>query len=241
MVEQEYNKKYRKWKNGDTFAVKIKEGEYQGRYLILIRYENLEWEDTKPVSFRVKITSNNKLPKTQHEIEELEYIQTYLEPYRERFYTFCVIISNEDIIKERSKVKFYPDKNGFMKVYLFEILFRRKELEELNNFIYLGNYEFSTPREEYIPFSPYCGVNYDFLTRLETKLITCYKNYNLKQLSYYTEEGQRTWDGWGTDIPPSMEEVRKFCKMMGLNFDDEEETEDSLTYVGGEDEDPFKK
>ena len=81
MVEDNYCRKYKKWKNGDSFALKLTQNElYKNRYLIFIKYDNLDWEETSNVSFRVKITKDGKLPNNFDEIDKLEYIIVRLCP-----------------------------------------------------------------------------------------------------------------------------------------------------------------
>jgi len=240
MLEKDYNKKFRKWKIGDTFAYKIKNNEeYKDRYLILIRYENSSWDDidTSSPSFRVKITKDRNLPTTKEEIDKLEYIKIYLCPYCDRFLPYSGEISNEELIKERSKVKFYPDKHGRLTEYIISLHCYRKNLQELENFIYLGNFDINSPKKEYIPF---CNLNCRIiiLEDIEERILEFYEDYNLKKGVYYDKEYLQKCNFWGTYIVPEMDELQEMFKG---RFEDEEELGDTETYVGGEDPNPWEK
>ena len=240
MLEKDYNKKFRKWKIGDTFAYKIKNNsKYKDKYLILTRYENSSWDDINKSapSFRVKITKDSKLPTTKEEIDKLEYVKTYLRPYCDRFFPFSGKISNKELIKERSKVKFYPDKHGRLTEYIVEIYCYRKWLQELENFIYLGNFDIKFPKKENIPF---CQSNCIMiaLEDIEKKILEFYEDYNLKKGVYYDKEYLKKCNFWGTNILPEIDELREMFKG---RFEDEEELGDTETYVGGEDPNPWEQ
>lgn len=241
MVEKEYNRQYKKWKVGDTFAYKIKNDErYKGRYIILIRYENLEWEPVNNnYSFRAKLTIDDTLLKTNEELEKLEYIKPRVTLYSDRFLPFSGLISDEKLIKERSKVKFYPDEWGMLDVYTFDIYFSRKYLNILNEFIYLGNYNLKGPEKEYIPFSRYNAGFYS-IERIEN-ILEDYERYNLKKSWIYEDENKKSIEELTTYIPPNLDEVKEWCKKMGFDFSKEKRKKDSLTYVGGEDVDPYEE
>lgn len=240
MVEKEYNRQYKKWKVGDTFAYKIKNDErYKGRYIILIRYENPEWEPVNNnYSFRAKLTIDGALPETKEELEKLEYIEPRVTHYSNRFLPFSGLIPDEELIKERSKVKFYPDEYGLLDVYTFDIYFSRKYLNILNEFIYLGNYNLKNPEKEYIPFDRN-NAGYYLIERIEN-ILEDYERYNLKKSPLYVDENKKSIEEITTYVPPNPEEVRKWCKKMGFDFSKEKRKKDSLTYVGGEDEDPYE-
>lgn len=237
-----YNKQYKKWVKGDTFALKIKDNrDYKDKYLLFIKYDNPSWDIDKNVfSFRAKITNDNYLPSNKEQIDNLEYIQTSHTFYCKRFFPFSGLISNEELIKERSKVKFYPDENGYLDIYIFNICFQRKNLFYLDDFIYLGNFDLLEPNHEYVPFHKYNRTEFNFLSTLEERLLKCYEDYNLKKSPIYSKEILSMIEPWGTEVPPSKEEIEAILKEKNISFDDEEIVEDSLTYVGGEEEDPYE-
>ena len=69
-------------KNGDVFAYKL-ESEYakekglHNQYLIMQKAGELEWPPGHIIPMvRVKITKDNNIPKTEEEVNKLEYIET---------------------------------------------------------------------------------------------------------------------------------------------------------------------
>lgn len=241
MVEKDYNKKYKKWVQGDTFAIRIKNNEeYKDRYLILIKYENPEWDiSTNVFSFRAKITKDNVLPKTKEEINALEYIQTRITLFRDRFLPYSGLIPFEELIRERSKVKFYPDENGYLNVYIFSIYFQRKYKEILEEFIYMGNFDLESPYHEYIPFDKHNCAGFYLLDILETRLINNYEDYNLKKSISYDEDNLKALNAWGIYTLPSAEEIAEILKENNIDITKGSRS-DRETYVGGEEKNPGK-
>lgn len=241
MVEEKYSRKYKKWKSGDTFALKLTRNElYKNRYLIFIKYDNLDWEETSNVSFRVKITKGGNLPSSFDELDELEYVIVRLCPYENRFLPFSGLKTIDEILKVREKIEYYPDEYGNLNIYIFDIYFGKNSIKILDNMIYLGNFNFTNPEKEYIPFSRH-NAGYYLLSDLEEKIISDYESYNLKKSPIYDKKNLRTFEELGTFVPPTSEEIARIIKENDWDFSNEIKKEDSLTYVGGEDEDPFEK
>lgn len=141
--------KFSKLENGDTFYYQINNysKELDGRYMIFIATGDRTIQPT----FRVKVTSNNKLPQTQIELENLKYARIETRIWEKRFFPLSGKCSTKELIKERSKTKFFPDENGILYIYQVGISGKtiRSVPEEWN---YLGKFELSVPSDEYIPF-----------------------------------------------------------------------------------------
>ena len=221
-------------KQNDVFALKIEnESPYKGQYIILIKHFDPEWKDSNML-FRAKLTKNITMPKTYEEIEELEYIKTKCITYEERFLPLSGLVPNDILIKERSKTKFYPDEYNYLYQYIFQLSLLRKD--DYNNLIYLGNYELSTPKEEYYPF---CKDAVDLILYRDVikDLLSYYEGLNQKKyLIYDPEHCKKVHE----QAAMHMEVLLNYDKIIILNEEKGFKRKDSLTYVGGEDEDPFE-
>ena len=105
--------------------------------------------------------------------------------------------------------------------------------------IYIGNKHLDLPVHEYIPFSEYGYLGSFKWDNITQELVKCYEGYNLKKSKKFSKEFAAMAKQEMLDLIEFKKKIEKtdFSK---IRFDDEEEIEDSLTYVGGEDEDPFK-
>ena len=168
-----------KLKKGDCFAYKIEnDEEYKDRYLIFVVDDlNNIYESNDYTFIYSKITKDSKLPTSKNEIEELDYIISRVTSMEERFYPLDGNRSSKDLIKERSKVKVYPDELGYLYTYVTKI-FCKKFL--LANYIYIGNYDFQHPKKEFIPFSV-SNIPLVITKNIEKLLLYYYKSYNLKE------------------------------------------------------------
>ncbi|MBQ6840983.1 MAG: hypothetical protein IJO63_02555, partial [Bacilli bacterium] len=105
--------------------------------------------------------------------------------YENRFYPFDGRYLIEDQIKERSKIKFYPDKQGFLYTYTMNMTLSR--IKQIEQFIYLGNFNIKPRLDEFIPFD-LINISFVFFEQFETDITSYYKKYNLKR------SGIWTWD-----------------------------------------------
>ena len=95
------------WNIGDTYAYKIKNKKYDDQYLILRKIDNCEYGSVvkyQSAVIYVQITQNKKIPKTEEEINKLEYI----------------IISNEGNVRHqyRMRLSTLPRKETTQLIYL---------------------------------------------------------------------------------------------------------------------------
>lgn len=236
-----------KFKENDIYALKIKNvnSKYNGRYLILIKSSVQGWDKTvNKKTFRFKITKEKSLPKIE-EINSLEYIITHFQHELEKYFP-GEGIPFEELKKKRDKIKVYPDKYGYLYTYITEIYFINKDIPK--DLIYIGNAEINLPLHEYIPFSEY-GYKYqqNSWDNIVNNLIQKYEDYNLKKSKWFTKDKAEIVKKARLDDIASAIECENLCNYLEEKgilhklFEDEEEIEDSLTYVGGEEKDPFEE
>lgn len=220
---------------GDTFALKIENNEeYKGQYFILIYTHIPYWTMFKDkLRFRVKITLNGTIPKTKEEIEQLEYVK----------------IMNTTIEEEEANfnhtININPDKYGYIYSYIYSIM----QTKKLYGFEYIGNYNLSSPFNEYLPESDGCAGGSSLFEKIEEYLIDCYESWNLQKCKLYTPEGNKQgrknalYNAWVTktsrEVFRKVEKegkVREWLISMGIDPDEEPKEEDTLTYVGSSEE-----
>ena len=191
--------KNKNWIDGDIFAVKIENysKEYDGRYIILIKTSyNTNKESSTYLYFRAKLTKNAEILSIE-EINELEYIKNEITPYEFRLYP----VNMRETLKEAieridSENIFYKDEYGYLNGY--SVLLHMKRGINYNNFIYLGNYNFAPPKDEYVSSTSYWI--YSLENTSDTKktffincLLSDYENNNLKKSHLYTKEGNESF------------------------------------------------
>ena len=190
-------KKNSKIVEGDCFAYKIEnDEEYKGRYLILIATElntsNNGTGSPNEKYFRYKLTKDTNIPTTKEEIEELDYVLNQVMSMGMRFFPFHGDKPIEDEIKEKEKVKVYPDENGYLYIYTFGMKISAKNKKE--KLIYLGNYDIKKPEHEFIPFSLINMRGYAFKYFEEDSLYS-YRSYNLKQCDIWNNPKEFNCNG----------------------------------------------
>ncbi len=181
----EEKRKLTKWKDGDVFALPIKNSEHKelnGRYLLLIKDTIPGWNLKRTeVVLRAKITDTKTLPKNEEEIERLEYIITTNEIIEGVLnLTEKVEITKEGAAEYQGK-KYYFDQYGYVNSYVIRVWVRKKLPEEL---IYLGNYNLSKPEKEYIPATESSGVIFTMVEHIIQILTDDYEDLNKKSTIY---------------------------------------------------------
>lgn len=181
------------WENGDVFAWKLeselaKELGLDGRYLLLQKVDMCFWHPSHfiPILY-AKLTKDENLPEDVSAFDRLEYIQVGFTPYMSRFYPIDVRRAKEDI-EEKSREKYEVDEFGTLPEYRFSMITTSaKNIPE--NLLFLGNFSGSTPpQKEFVPrvhLNVRCEFWEKFGENFETKLLKKYKDYNLRQLSFY--------------------------------------------------------
>lgn len=189
--EEKRMPKYRtykcEWKNGDVFAYQLK-SEYakeqglEGRYLIIQKIDEIDWYPCSTIPLvRVKITEDKTIPKTEKEIDELEYIQTWFTSYERRFAGFSALRPLKDQIKGMS---FNTDEYGLLPEYMVSIVITSKNMTK-GKLTYLGNYiNITPPQNEFIPI---CKDNFPKILwkDFEERLMEMYFGHNKRNLEVY--------------------------------------------------------
>lgn len=243
-------RKLKNWIDNDVFALPIKNCKYKelnGKFLILIKDTIWNLKRTE-VIIRAKITNGELLPKNEQELEELEYIIIYTQRVEGLLkLTAKVEVKNAGII-EFNRKKIFHDKYGYINTYIMQ-LWARKGLPQ--NLIYLGNYNISKPKFEYIPETEYSGIVFRTIEDAEEVLTNNYYNYNLKKDFSYTKEGVEKRSKIACDNSRIEKENELLVEALNGPHKDEilnamgidtskESRRSKLTYVG-EGTDPAKK
>ena len=191
--EEKRMPKYRtykcEWENGDVFAYQLK-SEYakeqglEGRYLIIQKIDEIDWYPCSTIPLvRVKITEDKTIPKTEKEIDELEYIQTWFTSYERRFAGFSALRPLKDQIKGMS---FNTDEYGLLPEYMVSIVITSKNMTK-GKLTYLGNFiNITPPQNEFIPI---CKDNFPTVLwkNFEERLIEMYFDHNKRKLKVYNK------------------------------------------------------
>ena len=191
--EEKRMPKYRtykcEWENGDVFAYQLK-SEYakeqglEGRYLIIQKIDEIDWYPCSTIPLvRVKITEDKTIPKTEKEIDELEYIQTWFTSYERRFAGFSALRPLKDQIKGMS---FNTDEYGLLPEYMVSIVITSKNMTK-GKLTYLGNYtNITSPQNEFIPI---CKDNFPKILwkDFEERLMEMYFGHNKRNLEVYNK------------------------------------------------------
>ena len=191
--EEKRMPKYRtykcEWENGDVFAYQLK-SEYakeqglEDRYLIIQKIDEIDWYPCSTIPLvRVKITEDKTIPKTEKEIDELEYIQTWFTSYERRFAGFSALRPLKDQIKGMS---FNTDEYGLLPEYMVSIIISSKNMTK-GKLTYLGNYiNITPPQNEFIPI---CKDNFPTVLwkNFEERLIEMYFDHNKRKLKVYNK------------------------------------------------------
>ena len=191
--EEKRMPKYRtykcEWENGDVFAYQLK-SEYakeqglEGRYLIIQKIDEIDWYPCSTIPLvRVKITEDKTIPKTEKEIDELEYIQTWFTSYERRFAGFSALRPLKDQIKGMS---FNTDEYGLLPEYMVSIVITSKNMTK-GKLTYLGNYTNITPPQN--EFIPICKDNFPTVLwkNFEERLMEMYFGHNKRNLEVYNK------------------------------------------------------
>lgn len=189
--EEKRMPKYRtykcEWENGDVFAYQLK-SEYakeqglEDRYLIIQKIDEIDWYPCSTIPLvRVKITEDKTIPKTEKEIDELEYIQTWFTSYERRFAGFSALRPLKDQIKGMS---FNTDEYGLLPEYMVSIVITSKNMTK-GKLTYLGNYTNITPPQN--EFIPICKDNFPKILwkDFEERLMEMYFGHNKRNLEVY--------------------------------------------------------
>lgn len=189
--EEKKISKYRiykcEWKIGDVFAYKLKseyakQNKLENRYLIIQKVDETAWYPAHIIPMvRIKITNDGTIPKTEDEINKLEYIQTDFCLYEDRFCGFSAL---KPLKEQTVGMSFSTDEYGLLEQYWVSLIITSKKMFE-NEIIYLGNYQnIAPPKNEFIPI---CKTNCPILPwkELEERVIKMYLGHNKRNYEIY--------------------------------------------------------
>ena len=184
------------WKIGDVFAYQLesdlaKERGLYGRYFLIQKVDEGTWYPGHivPIIY-VKLTRDTKLPSTEEEYNEAEYVQTWFTKWEWRFLPLDMSRPKEDF-EEKSKLTYEVDEYGFLPQYRARLLNTSKRVIP-KKLIYVGNFPNAVrPRKEFIPhvkvnIIPVSWKHFD--ETFESKMIKRYCEHNLRELSIYHKD-----------------------------------------------------
>lgn len=183
------------WKLGDTFAFRLesdlaREKGLVGEHFLIHKVDEYVWwpGHTIPI-VRVKIAVDGLLPKDANEFNSLEYVQTAVTRYENRFLPYDGRESLEEKIRKRSKINYVVDDFGMLRQYLVKLISTSnrvfpKKLEFIGNFS-----DVAPPEGEFIP---HVKINISSCTwkEFEKTLLEKYFGYNLRQYDFYQVNDQ---------------------------------------------------
>ena len=180
--------KFKNWKNGDVFALKIDNGsKYDGRYILLEAYDGNIWKPTKKrIYFRAKLTKDNNLPQNHIDIETAEYIKITLNRLDNLFFREGKETFNE-MMKKIELQNYEFDRYGYVYDYYFELI-KFKNVIELKP-IYIGNFDYPNKIEhEKIPRFEFDGIPLKQGSELIESLLESYEEFNLKKSNSFSKK-----------------------------------------------------
>jgi len=182
--------KFKNWKDGDVFAIKIDNGsEYDGRYILLEVHTEVEWGNDRKKYFKAKLTKNSKLPVTMEDIENAEYVKVFFDMFSDAFHREGYE-SFDEMLKKVELRNYELDEDGYLYTYYFKLYIKRTNKNNLGNFKYLGNFTYPKRlRHERIPFHPYHGMKIIKEEEICDYLLEAYERNNLRHDYAFTEEG----------------------------------------------------
>ena len=144
------------WNVGDVYAYRLtsalaKERGIAGRYFLIRKVDEDTWHPGHiiPIVY-VKITKDESLPVTLEEYEQLEYVQTAITNYANRFCPIDGKRPEEDIL-EKSKLTYEVDEYGFLPQFRIELVSTSKKCVP-QALLFLGNFTGATPpAKEFVP------------------------------------------------------------------------------------------
>lgn len=171
------------WELGDTFAYRL-EGELAkekglcGEYLIIHKVDEYIWHPGHVIPIVwVKITKGGAVPHGIEELNSLEFVQTGVTRYENRFLPYDVREPKEETLKKRSEINYFPDSFGFLRHYRTKLISTSKRVipKRLEYLGKLGN--MTPPRGEFIPHDK-LAISACSWKDLEKTLITKYCYYS---------------------------------------------------------------
>ena len=178
------------WSNGDTFAYQLKsefakENNLDGIYLIIQKTGEQEYYIGHIIPLvRIKLTKDKVIPKTEKEINDLEYIQTDACPFERRLWGFS---ADKPIEEQIAGKTFETDEYGLLPEYILSLIITSKNMYK-NQLIYLGKYEnIEPPKKEFIPLNE-ASLPLVEWKELEEEVIKMYFGHNKRKYQLYNKK-----------------------------------------------------
>jgi len=225
-------KKFKDIEVNDAFAVPVEAD--KGSYFVFIKMDKVARTPMTAKYFRVKYVEKGK------DIHDFKVIDSC--PYIPNYYWYNL---DKAIFDPEGVRKVKPDEYGFIYRYYFEfnqldrsIKPSKRCFDIPNNWIYLGNFKFMAPDNEYTADDG----DLLYIHNYQERLFWRYDNIVLKKGWMYTEEGQKKlYERAKSDsafLKPMLKFVldEKNAPVLEEIFGKEKPTSNSLTYVGPEEE-----
>ena len=178
-----------KWKIGDVYAYRFESEEAKkrglyGKYLLVIKVGEAKWYPYHviPVVWK-KITKDNKIPKTEEEINNLDFLKTSFDDYEDEVYMMKAILTESEKEARKKQLKkledgtYKPDENGRLWKYREDLIIE-SERGLYKKFSYVGNFpNINPPKNEYFPFYE-MNNSCSYWRKIEEKTINEFDNYN---------------------------------------------------------------
>ena len=171
------------------FAYKLegnlaKERNLAGQYLLVQKVDESTWHPghTTPI-VRVKITTDENFPSSAEGFDKLEYVQTWLTKYEDRFFPLESNLIKEEIA-EKSKIKYEMDDFGYLPQFRVQLITTSKRVIP-SKLIFAGNFpQTIPPKREFIPHSK-LSIPSVFWKEFEKWSLEKYFYYNLREAKIY--------------------------------------------------------
>jgi hypothetical protein len=179
------------WKIGDIFAYKLesdfaKEKGFTDKYLIMQKVDEATWYPGYIIPVvTVKITKDEIIPKTEEEINKLEYVQIFFrdfDPFIEAFNVGKCTTKDEFEMKIKAKKEEYEfDDFGLLPIYRIELITTSARIIP-KKLIFIGNFlQIIPPVKEFIPRNK-VELSSTQWKDFEQRVIERYCGYNLRQI-----------------------------------------------------------
>lgn len=180
------------WKIGDVFAYKLeseyaKEKGFFGRYLVLRKVDEGTWHPghTTPI-MHVKLTKDEAIPCCREEYDSLEYIQTGVTQFQDRFNPIDHSRFKEDIL-EKNKLTYEVDEYGLLPEFMIHLITTSKRIIP-KKLIFIGNFnDCRAPEKEFVPHSKH-NIATTTWKNIEEDIVKRYIRYNKRQSEIYNSD-----------------------------------------------------
>lgn len=244
---------YEKLKKGDTFVGKIQSKKYKkyNNYLLVLnivdKYLSGDFYYIVITTYLVKNKKNNL-----ENIEKKDCICTKIVPLEEKFLPLDFSVPLKEHIKNIEKIEVYPDKDGRLFEYNYILKLEKGNTETFSKELeYIGNYLLPVPKNNYRPISDYnilfIFIDIEPFSKFVDKMLDYYEKNNLQKGIFFSKtEFEKIRTNCINDLHIQLSLEKFLRKMEGQdeslsalielkpnpNTEIDEETGDTLTYVG---------